>query len=178
MHKKFWIILLVVLTAASFCLTVLAQEGKKEAKGEKAEYDYIGVDKCVLGPCHGKDPAYTTWLETKHATAYDGLTDEQKKDPEYIKYYTTGETKRGELLPGVQCEACHGPGSGYKTMKIMKDRDLAIANGLIMPDSTSCLSCHHADAPEKVAAIAKDFNYQAKIKTGIHALPSKEAEKK
>ena len=178
MHKKFWILLIGMLVITSFCLSAFAEEGKKEAKKEEAKYDFIGVDKCALKPCHGKDPAYETWLETKHAHAYDSLTAEQKKDPKYIKYYTTGETKRGEQLPNVQCEACHGPGSDYKTMKVMKNREQAIANGLIIPDAETCKSCHNADAPPKVAEIGKNFDWNAMIKTGIHALPSKEETKK
>ncbi|MEW6320437.1 MAG: cytochrome c3 family protein [Acidobacteriota bacterium] len=58
---------------------------------------------------------YTSWLETKHAKA-------EKK---------------------TECETCHGPGSGYMTMSIMKDPAKAKAAGLIAkPDIASCNRCH------------------------------------
>lgn len=177
MHKKFWMILLSILVVASFSLAAFAEDAKKEAKEDKAEYDYIGVDKCALKPCHGKDPAYETWLETKHAYAFDSLSAEKQKDPKYVKYYTTGETKRGKMLPNVQCEACHGPGSDYKSMKIMKDREMSIANGLVIPDAETCKGCHNADSPEEVAEFGKDFDWEEMIATGVHALPTKDDKK-
>ncbi len=59
----------------------------------------------------------------------------------------------------VECEDCHGPGSNYKTMAIMKDKAKAQAAGLILPTEKDCKTCHaqknvkvenYADAMKKV----------------------------
>ncbi len=43
----------------------------------------------------------------------------------------------------VECEDCHGPGSDYKTMAIMKDVAKAKAAGLIpSPPESECKACH------------------------------------
>ncbi len=42
----------------------------------------------------------------------------------------------------VECEDCHGPGSNYKTMAIMKDKAKARAAGLIEPAENDCKTCH------------------------------------
>jgi hypothetical protein len=49
---------------------------------------------------------------------------------------------------GVQCETCHGAGSGYRKKKIMMDRDLAISKGLISPPKEEgCRDCHNDKSP-------------------------------
>jgi hypothetical protein len=46
---------------------------------------------------------------------------------------------------GVSCEACHGAGSEYKQMSTMKDRNLATAAGMLLPDAKTCQNCHKKD---------------------------------
>ena len=48
---------------------------------------------------------------------------------------------------GVSCEACHGPGSLYRKLSVMVDREACVKNGLIVFASqdavkAKCLSCH------------------------------------
>jgi hypothetical protein len=60
-------------------------------------------------------------------------------------------------MAGVQCEACHGPGSLYKSPKVMskgryrKDpmgqRKLAVEASLVLQDKGVCLGCHDAERP-------------------------------
>lgn len=59
----------------------------------------------------------------------------------------------------VDCETCHGAGSNYKTLAIMKDKVKAKAAGLIDPAESDCKACHakknvkvenYADAVKKV----------------------------
>lgn len=59
----------------------------------------------------------------------------------------------------VECEDCHGLGSNYKTMAIMKDKAKAKAAGLVEPTEKDCKACHekknvkvadYADAITKV----------------------------
>lgn len=57
---------------------------------------------------------YDSWLKSEHA--------EEKK---------------------AECETCHGAGSGYITLAVMKDPVKAKAAGLIAkPDKATCLDCH------------------------------------
>jgi len=50
---------------------------------------------------------------------------------------------------GVQCETCHGPGSEYKKLSIMKDKEKAAENGLIIHTEKElfCIKCHNTESP-------------------------------
>ncbi len=99
----------------------------------------------------------------------DKLAEADKKNEALIPFYTTGTTAEGELLTGVQCEACHGAGSDYKKMTVMKDKAAAIAAGLVMPDAKVCAKCHNDKAPGKLGATAKDFDFAKAKVAGVHA---------
>jgi len=117
---------------------------------------YIGAAKCKM--CHKLQ--FTSWEETAHAKAFDVLKDDEKSKAECLGCHATGKSAE---MPGVQCEACHGAGSGYKAMKVMKDRDAALAAGLVMPDEATCRGCHEG-APHDQPA----FDYKAALAKGIH----------
>lgn len=161
------ILLLLVL----FCFALVAfgaqLQAEDAAKKEADKYDYVGAKKCKI--CHKKDGIFESWMHTKHAFAFDSLSADDQKKPELQKYYTTGTTAKGELLTGVQCESCHGAGSAYKKKKVMVDRKLAVENGLIVPDSTTCFTCHNDKAPAVLAAVAKGFDLEKLQVTGVHA---------
>jgi len=163
------VLICFVLIASLFSLA-----GAEEAK--KATHDYIGAKKCMM--CHKKDGIAESWQATKHATAWDKLSAEDQKNEALKPFYTTGADAKGELLTGIQCEACHGAGSDYKTSAIMKDKEQAIANGLVVPDAKTCLKCHNDKAPTAaLVASAKDFDF-AKMKVkGAHAPAVKEEKK-
>lgn len=170
MRLKTVAILVGVAFMAALAAAVMAQEAEKAPA-----HDFIGAKKCIM--CHKKDGVGPSWDSTAHATAFDKLTDEQKKDPNFLKYYTTGTDAKGVLLEGVQCEACHGAGSDYKSKSVMSDREAAIKAGMLIPDEKTCLGCHNDKAPAAVAAVAKDWDYaKAKVK-GAHAMPVKEESK-
>ena len=126
--------------------------------------DYIGAAKCKM--CHKVE--HTSWAETRHAKAFENLKGDEQSNPECLKCHATAGKAD---LPGVQCEACHGAGSEFKSMKIMKVRDDAVAAGLIIANAETCKSCH-ANAPHEVSA----FDYEAMKGTGIHAHKEKKAE--
>ena len=42
----------------------------------------------------------------------------------------------------VDCETCHGPGSEYKALKVMKDKAASMKAGLLMPGKAECGKCH------------------------------------
>ncbi len=52
------------------------------------------------------------------------------------------ETAHAKRTPPLDCEGCHGPGSEYKGMAVMKDPDKARAAGLVDPTETFCSQCH------------------------------------
>ncbi|MBU1319210.1 MAG: cytochrome c family protein [candidate division Zixibacteria bacterium] len=175
MAKKLTLILTAILFVAATFVIATAQEGEKTAKAEKVEkevvkHEYVGDKKCS---CHNKDGVHPSWLETKHAKAFAALKPEQQKDAKCVGCHTTGTTAKGELLEGIQCEACHGPGSDYKTMKVMKDMKLAMENGLMMPDEKTCLKCHNENVPEEFRSKEK-FDFEKMKAKGVHAMPVKE----
>jgi hypothetical protein len=182
MRKKLFLIMAVMIFCFSLFALALAQEKPEEPKKEekKVEHQYIGAKKC--GMCHKKDGTYPSWQETPHAGAWDNvdtlkLADEKKAVCKAC--HSTGVTEKEEFLTGVQCEACHGPGNDYKGIKIMKDKELAMANGLIIPDVKTCLSCHDKKkAPEPYhAKMAEKFDFEKMKAKGIHAMPVAEEEK-
>ena len=97
-------------------------------------------------------------LGVRHA--FDQLKGDEQSNPECLKCHATGASAE---MPGVQCEACHGPGSDYKSMKVMKDRDASVAAGLVLPDEATCRGCHEG-APHEQAA----FDYAEAVKKGVH----------
>ncbi len=130
-----------------------------------ADATYVGAAKCKM--CH-KDQ-YAKWEASKHAKAWDLLkADEQAKD--CAGCHSTGPDK----LPGVQCEACHGPGSGYKKPTIMSkskykadaeaQRKLAVGAGLtVAPGEDVCTKCHNKKSPN-----FKEFDFAKRKETIKH----------
>jgi nitrate/TMAO reductase-like tetraheme cytochrome c subunit len=176
MIKKLAVILAFLSFAVLVFTPVMAQEKAEAKKAGAPKHEYVGATMCKI--CHTKDNVYPTWEKTKHAAAYSVIPEDQKKNTECQGCHTTGVTAKGVLLENVQCEACHGPGGDYKTMSIMKDKEKAIANGLIIPDSTTCVRCHLGKPPafEGHPKLA-EFNYKEMKAKGLHAMPPAEATK-
>ena len=59
-----------------------------------------------------------------------------------VQFASWAETAHAKRKPPLDCEGCHGPGSEYKSLTIMKDPEKAKAAGLVMPAATFCASCH------------------------------------
>jgi hypothetical protein len=68
---------------------------------------------------------------------------------------------------GVGCESCHGPGSMYKGASIMKNRELALSKGMILPTEEVCKSCHNEESPTY-----KPFNYDEMAAKIAHPDPT------
>jgi len=75
-----------------------------------------------------------------------------------------------KIKDGVQCETCHGPGSEYKTLKIMKSRESAIANGLKVYEKIEelCIKCHNPESPT-----FKKVDFTAAWEKIKHPIPGK-----
>lgn len=108
---------------------------------------YAGVAKCKL--CHPKQ--HKIWSESRHARAFEALKAAEQKDPKCLACHVTGYRETGQATPemsGVQCEACHGPGSLFITVHAKKDKEGAQKAGLIArPDQEKCKSCHNQESP-------------------------------
>lgn len=59
-----------------------------------------------------------------------------------IQFASWAETAHARRTPPLECESCHGPGSEYKALSIMKDPEKARAAGLVIPTATFCANCH------------------------------------
>lgn len=153
----------VVMAMASFLVA-----GSASATDAK----YVGYKKCK--GCHSYQ--YKIWKEFKHAKASEAIKEEQRKDANCMDCHGTGADS-GALLEGVQCEACHGPGSLYKSPKIMskskykKDpegqRNKAVEAGLVTQNEKVCLKCHGQERPEGHAP-AKPFCFAEAYKKVDH----------
>ncbi|UCD65150.1 MAG: hypothetical protein JSW34_06905 [Candidatus Zixiibacteriota bacterium] len=179
MMRKLMVIILLGLALLAFtAMLATAQEAEKEAKkeatkeGKGTAHEFVGADKCKLGPCH--PTVHESWLATKHAKAFDLLSDEEKAKPECAgACHITGKLADGTVLEGVQCEACHGPGKDYKSPKIMSKskwkgdpeayKKLAIEAGLIYPTAETCTGCHKEEGNPNF----KPFDFE-KSKGTVH----------
>jgi len=138
-------------------IVVLAAVVMVGALASAGDHAYVGGDKCKM--CHKVQ--YASWETTTHAKA----TEKAKASTERAYDATCAKchaTNGDEAMPGVQCEACHGPGNDYRKMSVMKDQAAAIANGLIIPTQATCDGCHTgADHAKKVSFVDNKTNKAA-----------------
>jgi hypothetical protein len=129
------------------------------------DHAYVGAEKCKM--CHKQQ--FASWQTTTHAKATDEAkaSTDRAYDASCLQCHATNAD---EALPGVQCEACHGPGNDYKKMSIMKDREAAIANGLVIPSQATCDKCHTGDDHSKKVV----FEEQKDNKAAIHEFKADE----
>ena len=173
--RKFLVVMVLAIFAA----------GALQAQNFK----YIGAAKCKM--CHMKAPKgeqYNVWLKGPHANAMKTLaSDESKKiatemgiadpttDAACVKCHSTVGHIDSKLAAGlkssegVSCESCHGPGSMYKSASVMKNRELALKKGMILPTEEVCLTCHNEESPTY-----KEFNYADKVALIAHPDPTRE----
>lgn len=167
------LLFLIIILFSSFT------ESFSDPVGRAAAFKYVGVTSCV-GACHKSETQgkqLDIWQNSKHSQAFKTLqTPEADKialekgfntpaaeTPQCVKCHVLGKDIDASELEssfnkedGVQCETCHGPGSEYKKLSLMKDKEKAKENGLIIHDEKEafCVTCHNADSPK-----FKGFNY-------------------
>jgi RecJ-like exonuclease len=124
-----------------------------------ADGTYVGAEKCKM--CHKVE--YNSWSETKHAQATADAKASTKLKFE-AACLTCHATNKDEAMAGVQCEACHGPGSEYKSISVMKDKEKAIAAGLILPTQETCNRCHDGNDHHKKVDLATNPPHKMKNK--------------
>ncbi len=176
--------IVLISSLAIFVLLSLASAGMA------ADHSYVGVKKCKM--CHHKaaiGDQYKVWSGSKHAQAYKVLASDEAKaiaaklklegDPQTLDQclscHVTAHGVAAELVgkgvkveDGVGCESCHGPGSDYKKNSVMKDKEKAIAAGLIIPDEKTCVKCHNDKSPT-----FKEFDFKKMYAKIAHPVPKK-----
>jgi len=136
-----WLLPVLMATAS------ISAQDKDAARDSTAQYQYVGARRCQM--CHSADRVYSSWKKTAHAVTWENLSDKQKQQDSCLSCHITGTTTGGERLTGVQCEACHGPGSGYSIITIMVNREKALAKGLYDIDEDVCARCHNERIPKQ-----------------------------
>jgi hypothetical protein len=150
------------------------------------ELTYVGAAKCKI--CHKSEKQgqqFPLWEARKHSKSYTALSTDKAKEvaqeagvdnpaesPSCLKCHAPLSEKVAELKEeGVSCEVCHGPGSAYKKLSIMKDHAESVKNGLVdygSPDDIKkkCLSCHEN-------AHGTTFDFEAAWEKVKHPRPEK-----
>jgi hypothetical protein len=140
-------------------------------------FKYIGAVKCKM--CHDKPEKgeqYTKWMDGPHSKAYEALK-EDKDNETCLKCHSTAGSVDKSLLAGIKvnegvsCETCHGPGSAYKTNSIMKNKEMALAKGMVEPTEATCKACHTAKKPEGHPDPKKPWNFAEFSKEIAHPNP-------
>jgi hypothetical protein len=181
------------IVLAAFWFTPVPAVGEEPAKAEKAEvkFEYIGTQKCAM--CHkteAKGGQFQSWQKSPHAKAFETLKGEKAvtiatdkklakpahESPECLSCHATaaatGASAKLKVEEGVSCESCHGPGSAYSPMSVMKaiaaGTQDAKAVGLVTPDAAACTKCHNEKSPT-----FKGFKYDEYVAKVAHPDPTK-----
>lgn len=121
---------------------------KIEEPGEPAPpaYDEPTIPPTPVKPADPPAPTVERSLGSVRVDApKDGLTDvgvERCQKCHKTQYTSWLETEHAKLVPPLDCEACHGPGSEYRSLKVMKDPEASRAAGLVDPSPAFCTRCH------------------------------------
>ena len=173
------------LLALAACVVSTANIAGAQAAG----HTYVGAKACSM--CHKTEKQggqFGIWAKTKHAQAYTTLTTKAANDIAKAKGITTPAAKspaclechaivgdaKADVKDGVQCEMCHGPGSDYKSLAVMKDRAQSIAGGMreyadAAAIEAQCRTCHNEKSPT-----AKAFNFEERWAAIRHPVPPKQ----
>ena len=181
------------LTLAVFILIGFAALSFKTGDDvhKSGAFKYVGAKNCA-GACHKGDTKgnqLDIWQNSKHSQAYKtlqtpeadkiaqdkGFTTPAAETPECLKCHVLGKDIDPSELEdsfskedGVQCETCHGPGSEYKKLSIMKDKEKSKENGLVIHTDKEvfCTTCHNSESPN-----FNGFNYEEMWAKIVHKKP-------
>jgi hypothetical protein len=119
---------------------------------------YVGADACKA--CHA--PYVAAWADTKHARAFGRLGAADREGGQCVRCHVTGspDTIAAEgaqpSLPGVQCEACHGPGRAH--IDAAQSGAAKPGGTVARPPEATCTRCHNRESPHY-----KPFFYSAMV---------------
>jgi hypothetical protein len=166
----------------------------EEKKAPEKVFSYLGLKKCKM--CHIKYQ-YKVWEEGPHAKAYEELASEKslevakklklKEEPQksadclscHVTAYGVADSLKTKvtLEEGVSCEACHGPGSDYGPIKVMRALTAGKQDpkevGLWAQTEELCVKCHNEDSPTY-----KPFKFKEAVQAIAHPYPKKEEDEK
>jgi len=131
-------------------------------------FRYVGADNCKT--CHNKPEQGAQydkwWYEDLHSQALESLSSpkaveyaknngiaDASKEQKCLKCHSTYHAAPEELRSGitenegVSCEGCHGAGSSYRTATAMRNRNMAVRQGLVLQTEELCLKCHNQECP-------------------------------
>ncbi len=69
-----------------------------------------------------------------------------------LQYTSWSATAHAGRTPPLDCESCHGAGSEYKAISVMKDPQKAKAAGLVIPGREFCGICHQGKVSDEMLA--------------------------
>ena len=161
--KRSVVVLLVIAVGCAFSLS----------QAQAADATYLGASQCKM--CHNKKDEgeqWNKWKAVKHSGAFEtlkspaavkigqdkGLPKPPSESPECLKCHVTGYDAAAKTVPekikmedGVQCEACHGPGSEHaaagKKFLFSKDTSIDMAATQKKVEAATCLKCHNEESP-------------------------------
>jgi len=168
----------IIIPAAAIALVAFA------ATAAAQTFTYVGASKCAM--CHKTEKQgqqFPKWEATKHSQTFAALNSPQAaqaaqamgvakpaEDPKCLKCHAPLAEKAPDLkAEGVSCEVCHGPGSAYKTLTLMKNKDEAAKNGLIVYANTEAVKAHCLKCHEN--AHGKTFDFAAAGEKIKHPVP-------
>ena len=180
---------------AGLIVAVVVAVGLLGSTGNAAKtHKYIGVKKCKM--CHQLKPRgqqFQKWQSGPHAKAYEelgtpkakevakkaGVSGDPQKAAQCLKCHVTAyDAPASQKAPtykmeeGVTCEACHGPGSDYWKMSVMKGLYAGKVDpasvGMIVSDEKTCKECHNENSPTY-----KPFDYEKFSAEIAHPVPKK-----
>ena len=158
-----------------------------------AGHEIVGAAKCKMCHMAKTGDQYKIWSETAHSQAFATLASDKSKqiadglglgDPQKaeacLACHTTNAFLGKDVVvnakgkytddEGVGCEACHGAGSDYRKTKVMKNREAAVANGLIIAlDQAYCEKCHNEESPT-----FEGFEFEKQWELIKHPIPATE----
>lgn len=166
-----------------------AQPAPGSSQAPSQPFRFAGVMVCAR--CHSGPTfrfQFSIWRLSKHARAYatlatarsfeiakeNGVQGDPQKSGHCLRCHSTGAGRPADGFlssfrrsEGVQCEACHGPGSEYASESVMCDKSRASGKGFTEVNATTCMPCH-ADAHGKA------FDYATAVQKIAH--PTKAAQ--
>jgi len=170
----------VVVSAVVLAFAVLATAAMAQTP------TYIGAAKCAM--CHKSEKsgqAFPKWDASKHSKSLAALSSPEAADAakalgvanpttdaKCLKCHAPLAEKAAELkAEGVGCEVCHGAGSEYKSMAVMKDKAEAVKKGLKLYANADAIKAHCLTCHEN--AHNKAFDFAAAWEKVKHPVPGK-----
>jgi hypothetical protein len=137
----------LVVIGCIAAITAWIVSGDPSSAGPPDDATYVGARKCR--PCHFR--RYKEWRRTKHASAWDDLAEADRVRKNCYRCHVTGHGKAGGYvsqsetpdLTGVNCEACHGPGSAHIASVKAEEPEQKFKSLISKVPGAVCTGCHN-----------------------------------